>query len=169
MHQGVVISVPRERDLDPGIHSQCRCIIAASNLLAVSVNDAQHGIDRRTQSPRFHLEHQALTLFGMHAVIVAVGAAQRSIHDHRRFDALRRLDRVVGMLGRFRLRLPFRHFGKCAHGKQQDVRDTVLRLHTNGIGTDGGVSLKFDKKWQLASGRHVFLRWGKRREGRWQS
>ncbi len=75
VYQRVVISFPLEGHVRTGIHSECRCVIAAGDLLAVGIHDTQYGIDRRTQSPRFHLEHQTLALFGMDAVIVAVGAA----------------------------------------------------------------------------------------------
>src|SRR5436190_931190 len=74
-HFHVVIGLARERKLEPCVQLRPRAIVAARQLLAGPIENSHHGIDRRSQTPRLHLEDAPLSGLAGHAIYVALGTA----------------------------------------------------------------------------------------------
>ena len=118
----VVIALCRKSEVQPRIEPCSRAIVAARQLLACAVEYPEHRVHRRSAAPRLHFENPPFAGLAVDTEDVALGAAQRSVHDHRSgSDGLGCLDGVVAIGRRSGLRFFFACFGKCPQREQQDV------------------------------------------------
>ena len=150
----VVAAFAGKGEIEARIEAGSRTVVAARQLLAGAIQNAQHRVDRRPAAPRLHFEDAPLARLAGDAVDIALGTAQRAVDHHRRGPhRLRGLDGIVAIRRRIGLRFFLRHLGIRAEREQQDVGNSRRRLDADGVHAGRDIGAGFHQEGDGAAGR----------------